>query len=366
MSIKCRLNKHLGLSLIELMIGLVLGLLTAGIVMTIFVSNHAVFRTDDGISRVQDNARFIQGYIVKTIRMSGFRGCLSKQQVPLVNTLNMSSNLAFNFTQGIEGIDNISNTLPANISEYIGTTEPRPLVGTDVLIIRGPVGPIVGISQNNTNDSVFVDVVQNETSTACEIGTRVSNLCVSDIVMLSDCKKSRIFQISSMDIVSGAGSTQTLSLGHSIGGTIVPGNSVGAWSPSVNKQDNFGSGSEIIRYQTLALYVAVNPVSNQNSLYSKVNNRPSQVLVDFVRDFQVSYGVDTNADRQVDDYVSASSVSNWNNVLSVRIALLLFSGENGLLNSPQTVKFNNASVLMSDTRWYLPLTITASLRNRIS
>ena len=366
MLIKYRPNRCFGFSLIELMVGLVLGLLTTGVVMTIFVSNHNVFRTDDGITRVQENAKFIQEFIVKNIRMSGFRGCLSKQQTSLVNTLNMATNLAFNFSQGIEGVDNIPNTLPANILAYITAAEPRPLVGTDMLFMRGPIGTSVNLSQNNSDSSVFTEIVPNKISTPCNSGGRISDLCFGDIVMISDCKKSRMFQINSMDIVSGAGSTQTLSIGHSIGGTISPGNLVGAWSPASNKQDSFNSGSEVIPYQTQALYVATNPITNQNALYRKINNQVAQVLVDSVRDLQISYGIDTNADRQVDSYVTAASVSNWGNVVSVRIALLLFSSEDGILNSHQTINFNNATVLMPDTRWYLPVTITATLRNRIS
>jgi Tfp pilus assembly protein PilW len=46
-------------------------------------------------------------------------------------------------------------------------------------------------------------------------------------------------------------------------------------------------------------------------------------LVDGVEQMQFQYGIDSNADGQVEQFASATSVSNWNQVIAVRIDMLV-------------------------------------------
>jgi len=49
----------------------------------------------------------------------------------------------------------------------------------------------------------------------------------------------------------------------------------------------------------------------------------SQALADGVEMLKFQYGLDTNGDLSVDQYVDAGSVSNWSQVLSVRISMVV-------------------------------------------
>lgn len=358
-------KKEQGFSLVELMIGLVLGLITTGVIILIFISNHNVFRTDSSISRVQEDARFAQEYLGKIIRMAGYHGCLSKQSIPINNTLKMSMSLPYKFTLGIEGYDNVGSTLPSDYDELISGTDPIPVLGTDILIIRSPIGEALDVPQTNTETSVFVEVKANARGTSCATGLRISDICVGSLMMLSDCKKARVFQVSDVGLVSGSNSTQILSIGHATG-TLTPGNAVGDWSPMLNKFDRFDAGSEINEYRTQTFYVGVDAQSNQRALYMKINNDPAEVFLDQVRDIQVTYGVDQNLDRQVENYVLASGISNWNSVVSVRVELLLYSNEANVVSVPQIIIYNGTNMTMPDLRWYLPVTVVSTLRNRTS
>lgn len=358
-------GKQRGFSLVELMIGMVLGLITTSVVIFIFLSNHNISRTDTSISRVQEDARFIQSYLSKFIRMAGYRGCLSKQSIPVNTTLKMATTLAYKFTVGIEGYDNVNSPLPSDVTSLLAATDPVPVAGTDILILRGPVAESVSVPQANDNSYVYAGINANKMGSSCAIGNRISDLCVGSLIMLSDCKKAKVFQVTDMNVVSGANATQVLSIGHATG-TLSPGNAFGDWSPMINKLDSFGPGSEIYEYQTQTFYIGIDPKTAQRSLYVKINNLPAEVLVDYVRDMQVSYGIDQNMNRQVDSYAVAASVTNWNSVISVRVEFLLYSADDNVVNAPQVISFNGANIIMPDNKWYLPVAVTSTIRNRIS
>lgn len=101
-----------------------------------------------------------------------------------------------------------------------------------------------------------------------------------------------------------------------------------------------------------------------------------EALLEGIEQMQFEYGVDDNQDRMVDRYVSANSVSDWQNVLSVRIYLLVRSrlqdktiDENGkvyVMNSSES-KTTNIYHVPSRVRYY-PRKLyqsEVSLRNRL-
>lgn len=60
-----------GFSLIELMVALVLGLLVAGAALAILQSNQATYRSNEGLNRVQENARIAFELMSRDIRSAG-------------------------------------------------------------------------------------------------------------------------------------------------------------------------------------------------------------------------------------------------------------------------------------------------------
>lgn len=64
-------------------------------------------------------------------------------------------------------------------------------------------------------------------------------------------------------------------------------------------------------------------VDANNNLVCSVNGGAVQALAGNVQNFQVLYGVDTNADGSIDRYLSAASMTtaNWSNVISVRVTV---------------------------------------------
>ncbi|RDH45522.1 PilW family protein [Zooshikella ganghwensis] len=67
------LNKQSGLSLIELMIALVLGLLLLAGVLQVFLGSSQTYRLTGDLARAQENGRFALDMLARDIRMAGYR-----------------------------------------------------------------------------------------------------------------------------------------------------------------------------------------------------------------------------------------------------------------------------------------------------
>ncbi len=60
-----------GLSLIELMVALAIAALLLLGLSEIFIGSKNVYRLQEGMSRVQENARFVLQYMEQNVRMAG-------------------------------------------------------------------------------------------------------------------------------------------------------------------------------------------------------------------------------------------------------------------------------------------------------
>ena len=338
--------RHQGFGLVEVMIAITLGLLLTAAVLQLFVSNSTTYRSTNSIGVVQDNARFAQDLLSKELCMTGYRGCLSKQNVAVTNTLNNATTLTYDFSAGLRGYNNLTASLPSELSTHL-TEDPKPLAGTDLLLIQGPSSIPVAIVANNDAANLFVAPA---TSTLLKEG---------DIALVTDCSKARIFQITGL---TAAGSK--VNVVHS-NANYVPGNAISSWDPN-NKNEIFGTNAELMSYQATTYYLATNSATGQPALYRKLNGGLATPLLDYVFDLQILYGVDTNGDRQTDSYQTANNVSNWGNVLTLKLQLLIGSEETGVVTKKQSFTFNGAPFAATDTRWYMPTTITAVLRNRLN
>jgi type IV pilus assembly protein PilW len=67
-------KKQSGLTLVELMIAMVIGLVLTGGVIQIFIANNQAYRVTENMSRVQENGRFALDNLGQIIRIAGFKG----------------------------------------------------------------------------------------------------------------------------------------------------------------------------------------------------------------------------------------------------------------------------------------------------
>lgn len=343
------LQHQSGFGLIEVMISMTLGLMLMLGITALLSSNNATYRLTDNVGKVQENARFLRNRLSSELRAIGYKGCISKQDIAITNTLNNATDQAYNFSDsGLVGYDNVSASLPTELTTLIGN-DPKPIVGSDVLLIRSPHGDSIPVVANNDSTQLFASSAANTT------------FAIGDIVMISDCEKARIFQITNISKNDNGGKVNIVH-GNK---PMTPGNAEHNWGPPAT-DESFGISSSLIAFGTTTYFVANNPDTNKPALYQKVNASPAMLLVNGVYAFQIRYGEDNDGDHQVDIYRDASTVANWNNVITIRIEMVLGSDETGMVTAPQKLALSQSTFNAPDTRWYMTTTVVATLRNRIN
>ncbi len=103
------------------------------------------------------------------------------------------------------------------------------------------------------------------------------------------------------------------------------------------------------------------------SLWRRRGLNPVQELIEGIEQIQVRYGVDTNGDVIVDEYRTADNVGDWNDVISVSVALLARSlDEYGVDTDQRSYTLLDVTVAgPGDRRLREVFTATASIRNRV-
>ena len=347
-------DRQAGFTVVEVMVAMVLSVAVLLGVVQIFNGSRATYQVIEEMSRLQENGRFALDFITRDTRMAGYQGCATLED-NLTNTLNDSADVLFNFGVGIEGYDDVvtppAELLAAGVS---------PLPGTDVLIIRGVFSPPVRVVKNNSSAQLFAEVKSNRPG-ACPDGTdMVSEICERDILLATDCLKSRVFQAGNIQIASGE-----LNITHPASGD--PGNAITSWGgQSRPEEEQFAPGSEIVKVGTRIFYVGDN--AGVPTLFVRYESGAPVPLVDNVEDFQVLYGrdvTDAGMRLETDEYVTATQASaDWDAVVSTRVSLLLRTASDYLATEPQTLQFEGATLAPADRRLRRAFTSVVTIRNR--
>jgi type IV pilus assembly protein PilW len=123
--------------------------------------------------------------------------------------------------------------------------------------------------------------------------------------------------------------------------------------------------------QTVIYYIANEPVTNEPSLYRQTGStQPADLLIEGVEAMQIAYAEDTGSDRIADVYRSASTVANWDKVISVSLSLLVRSAAEGGALDTKTYQLLPAAIggqlvdPVDDARMRMVFPTTIALRNR--
>ena len=140
-----------GMSIVELMVALTIGLMVLAGLASIFASSSAARTEMERTSRQLENGRFAMELLSDDLRMAGFYGELNLIGSPAPAAMGdpcSTDSTIWNavLTHGVQGIDNATAPLPTCLP---GTVKPN----TDILVVRfantceaGTVGcdPVVG------------------------------------------------------------------------------------------------------------------------------------------------------------------------------------------------------------------------------
>ncbi len=111
----------------------------------------------------------------------------------------------------------------------------------------------------------------------------------------------------------------------------------------------------------LQYYVAPDAAAgNRPALF--VNN---QAWVEGVESVVFRYGLDSDADRQVDRFVTAATVTDWAQVRAVRLIFLVSGVDTAVVDQAQVLPAPFTSVDTADRKLYKVFSSTVALRNRL-
>ncbi len=331
-------TKQQGFTLVELMIAMTIGLILLGGVITILTSSQQVYRVNDALARMQENARYAFQVLSRDIRMAGYFGCAGNGAL-VVNTLKDKDSFLWKLGQAIDGFEATSSTTWTPVLPEGAI--PSPLGGRDIVVVRGVEGGDIKVTQQPGGSP--------PASSDLKV-TVESGLKIDDIVLVTNCQNAAIFQITNINTSSGQDN-----IVHNTGGTSIPGNA----TKDLGK--DFTKGGELFKISTRSYFIRL--IDGLPALYRKIGTRNAEELVRGVEDMQVEYGEDLNGDWTADIYRSADLVTNWQSVVSVRISLLMQTTENNIASQPQPYTFNGTTVTPTDRRLRQAFTTVVALRN---
>jgi type IV pilus assembly protein PilW len=325
----CPPSRQAGLTLVELMIAVALGLLLLAALGFLYAGNRQAFRTHDSIARLQENGRYAMEVLGQDLRMVGYIGCGALGEVPIAATAVLVPPVAVptpaNVLGGAEGAGNASDSLT------LMRVDGRGAMLTAAMATAAAEVPIPASPRLYAAGTHF---------------------------LIADCRNADLFRASQK---VEQGNTSIL-------------HAAGAYNSNANLSKAYGADALVFPFEAIAYSIASNPAGNP-ALYRAVNG-DAQEVVENVKDMQIVYGVDTNNDGAVDAYRLANEVTNWARVLAVRVSLLLRSPEANVATGPPAVfwdrdnngtnDFNPATDPDAQARRLLYVyTSTIGLRNRL-
>ncbi len=387
-----------GLSLVELLIAIALGLFLSWGAVQAFLAGKRTYTMQQAVSRIQENGRLAQEFLSYDIRNAGFTGCGSSSFLGGKPALSGCSNGVsmlmgtqvttgtavewlptgeeYRFGASVFGTNDVAADATGGMS-LITPLNPVPIAGTDVLVVRTALN--LGLTSTDVTPVATAATVNTQnlgsTGTGC-----YSGLCAGDYIVQSDCTRAKIFKITAL---TASGTTLTITHGSS---ALAGGNACTNWGSGATPDIyTFKKGSTLMKLDTAIYYIANNP-AGRPALYRRLlgDAGTSQEMLEGVENMQLQYGLDTNNDGQVDSFVTADAVSRaqWNNwvdtdgdgillsdnaeqrIRSVRYSLLVRS-EDTVLDAPQQYTYNGTATTATDRRLHQIFTGSVAIRSRL-
>lgn len=272
-----------GLSLIELLIAMTLGLVLSLGASAVFLAGQRNLALNEELSRSQERLRFAKEWLARDLRQLGYLGCGTRNKNLAASG---SDALGFSFINltdlsdpgvrlaGVGGID--GDHRPASLGDDLGSLpnwhpDPAPdgYPHSDVLTISSPQ-PGLRILDRDLTGNANLRVVNAESTRQCAANGNAdasapSGLCDGDLLVAADCDQAVLFVGTNITQVNACGSTSgpCTQVVHSQANSNNAGNTTSVWRKQV---ESFGNGAELIRVAAVAYFVAASPLNGEPAL----------------------------------------------------------------------------------------------------
>jgi len=337
-----------GLSLIELMVAMVIGLIISGVVLQVFISNKNTFLVQNATGHLQENGRFALQYLAAEMRPAGVGvGVrLAEESICVVGTNGAAS-------------------------EWNAMNRP---IWAQRITAEGALGA-VGTDQISlfVNDNCGAFLSEGELlKPSINANIQVTSYCPSmqqnRAVMIMDLEKAVIIRVTNKPNATGSGN---VTLTHAAGN-----NDKAASCGGFKFSDiAFTAPARVAGFSSRIFYVADTGRTGATgqsirALYMRdVSTIPAQTMevVEGVESLRTRYGVAMASSVGVQSYLTPAEVeaaNRWGDVRTVKIDLLMVSDSNAPGAQEQVVEFDGAAVA-ADGRMRQVFSTVVALRNRI-
>ena len=351
---------QLGLTLVELMISMVIGLVALAALLVVYLGSRAAYVSSDSLARVQESGRFAVEFIAQEARMSGFMGCRSRNLSDADQSLINITNPPVAFSGSRDAIRGFDGSNAASISLWTNLTPIARVGASDVITIRRATGQMVGIAANSDPVARTVTIRHN----ALGIGN-------GDLVVLGNCERAMLFYVTNSPATTGVGTFPTVLEFKASGGG--PSGTLGNDTSIPVPAFEVTSRAEVMRVVETSYFIGVNS-AGRPALFRATGGAVEE-LVDNVEDMDVLYGVaGPDGDGVIEAYRRADQIpaADWARVVSARISLLVAAPTDNVATGEQTYVFRETTgdgvadqQTAPDRRLRHVFTATISLRNRV-
>lgn len=299
-------KQQAGLSLVEMMVAMMLGLIVLLAAGGSFLASQKVSRTAQALSRNQESSRLAFEMLARDARVAGVNPCSSS--VEPINILNSGATNAWwlQWMNGIRGYDGSVSSPGLAAGSGAGDR-----------IASSPVLDIYTADDQISNMGGVMTASNAAIPLATGAGARFS---AGDLVVACDTTIGFLFQATA---VTG----DTIAHGAAAG---APGNCSGALSASdicttTSDGHRFGWDGQIGKATGYRWYLGPNEAGTRSLWRARLTNKTTGTTPTLVSRQEIARGVDTFTveylQKGATDYTNAAGVTNWKTVSSLRITL---------------------------------------------
>ncbi len=350
-------HRALGVSLVELLVGISLGLVIVGAMAALYIGTARSYRQLEALAQLQSNARYLFEIMGYDIRMAGNMGCQVPGQASPANFVSDPASHWWSYTdRPLFGQDESENGNAVRDTGFPADYRDKALRGDTLIVVRAnpdETAPGVVASYNTAPT--------NPKASTAPIVMQSGSFNIGSLLLLTDCNTTAaVFQM----------------LGDKDG--------IQHGMPAGPDQDM--AGAKVIQLSANAYYLR-----NSGRKYASNSFIPSlyrqaltttggapategQELVSGVTDMQIRYGVDTGASPAgvIGSYMTASEIDaagyGWTDpkrVLAVRVTVTLESQDDNVSDVSRSFTLGNGTVI-TDQRLRRSYTMTFGIRQRLS
>lgn len=345
--------KVAGITLVETLVSLTLGLAIVSVAFNLYTSNRIVFKQVEGVARLQESARVAAALLTAEIRQAG--GSLCRNGLPTTNIVRSSEWWA-QPDKGIEGFDSTMTDSRASPTSYPRTAGDSFTVWSS----NSEPGKFLVSTQPRGNYDDFPTYINWKVNVKDATGIEKG-----DLVVICDFSRALITQVAPDN-----NNTSLHTRLYNQPGSPQPGNCSAAFSASsariealpscgltpaaatasmpstITKDYTFTTGSVIGTLTAHHWYIGNKTSTTPGSLNNRALRRLTinydrqtgngridtppitEEMVENVSDMQISYLVGNASGYATSaTYVAANAVTDWTKVIAVRIVLTLTSTE---------------------------------------